>query len=229
MKRFSLPRYARLLPGVMLATALMLVLNGTGLIESGIALAQGAANAVAAESANRDFADSDEQIASAAQADVLTGLARRRTELDAREAQMKIQSDILAATEKRLDAKIAQLKTLQDKIAGLLTTRDDAQKAQIAALVKTYAAMKPANAARIFESLPDSVLVPVAQQMKPDGLSLVMAQMGPEKAKDLTVKLANKLTLPETTETPAPVQTAAAIPAPGAAAAPAAPAPAAKP
>jgi flagellar motility protein MotE (MotC chaperone) len=219
MKIFPLPRIVRLLPGVMLASAVMLVLNGTGLIESGIALAQGAANAAAAAPANRDFADSDEQIASAAQADVLTGLARRRTELDAREAQMKMQSDILAATEKRLDAKIAQLKGLQDKIEGLLVSRDDAQKAQIAALVKTYSAMKPANAARIFEALPENVLVPVAQQMKPDGLSLVLAQMGAEKAKDLTVKLANKLALPETTELAAPVQTAAAAPA-GAATAP---------
>jgi flagellar motility protein MotE (MotC chaperone) len=227
MKR---PRLFRLLPGVMLATAAMLVLNGTGLIESGIALAQGAANQTAPAPANRDYADSDEQIASAAQADVLTSLSRRRTELDAREAQIKLQSDILAATEKRMDAKIAQLKTLEDKIAALLVNRDDAQKAQIAALVKTYAAMKPANAARIFEALPESVLVPVAQQMKPDVLSLVLSQMNPDKAKDLTVKLANKLVLPETTEVPAPVQTAAAAPTPaGTPTAPAAPASAPRP
>jgi flagellar motility protein MotE (MotC chaperone) len=225
MKKFALPRFARLLPGVMLATAVMLVLNGTGLIASGIALAQNAANVAAPETANRDYADSDEQIASAAQADVLTVLGRRRKELDAREAQIKMQADILAATEKRLEAKIVQLKTLEDKIAGLLVNRDEAQKAQIASLVKTYAAMKPANAARIFEALPETVLVPVAQQMKPDVLSLVLAQMGPEKAKDLTVKLANKLALPETTDVPAPVQTAAATPVPP----PAAPVPAAKP
>ena len=236
MKKFALPRFVplrlfRLLPGVMLATAVMLVINGTGLVESGMALAQGAANAAAAPTpSNQDYADNDEQIAPAAQADVLTSLSRRRTELDAREAQLRMQSDILAATEKRLDAKIAQLKTLQDKIAGLLVNLDDSQKAQVAALVKTYAAMKPVNAARIFETMPESVLVPVAQQMKPDVLSLVLSQMNPEKARDLTVKLANKLVLPETTEAaPAPVQTAAAAPASGTAAAPTAPAAAAKP
>jgi flagellar motility protein MotE (MotC chaperone) len=194
----------------MLATAVMLVLNGTGLIQSGIAFAQ---NVAGGAPAGRDFADSDEQIASAAQADVLTSLARRRTELDAREAQIKIQADILAATEKRVDAKIAQLKGLQDKIAALLVNRDDAQKAQIASLVKTYSAMKPADAARIFDALPENVLVPVAQQMKADGLAQVLAKMNAEKAKDLTVKLANKLVLPETTDAPAPVQTAAAAPA----------------
>ena len=94
-----LPRFVRLLPGVMLATALLLVLNGAGLVESAAALAETAANAATATPANRDYADSDEQIASAAQADVLTGLARRSSEIDAREAHMKIQDYILAATE----------------------------------------------------------------------------------------------------------------------------------
>jgi flagellar motility protein MotE (MotC chaperone) len=212
----KLPRFARLLPGVMLATAVMLVLNGTGLVQSAAALAEEAAGAVAETSAraSRDLAEGDEQIASAAQADVLTGLSRRRAELDARESQTKLQTDILAATEKRVDAKIAQLKTLQDRIAALLTNRDEAQKAQVAALVKTYSAMKPADAARIFDMLPEAVQVPVAQQMKSDVLSLLLAKMSAEKAKDLTVKLANRLTLPETTDVPAPVQTAAATPMP---------------
>jgi len=215
---FKLPRFVRLLPGLMAATALMLVLNGTDLLQSAAAIAQETANAAEArpQPANRDFAETDEQIASAAQADVLTGLARRRAELDAREAQIKLQADILAAAEKRVDAKIAQLKTLETRIAGLLKSRDEAEAAQIAALVKTYGAMKPADAARIFDALPDSVLVPVAQAMKPDMLSLVLAKMGAERAKDLTVKLANRLALPETADaanpSSAPVQTAAAAP-----------------
>jgi flagellar motility protein MotE (MotC chaperone) len=209
----KLPRFARLLPGVMLATAVMLVLNGTGIVQGAAALAEEAANAVTAEPAAKpDLAEADTQIASAAQADVLTGLSRRRAELDARESQAKFQGDILAATEKRVDAKIAQLKALQDKIAALLTERDEAQNAQVAALVKTYSAMKPADAARIFDVLPEAVQVPVAQQMKSDVLSLVMARMSAEKARDLTVKLANRLVLPEATDAPAPVQTAAATP-----------------
>ncbi len=224
---FKLPRFARLLPGVMVATALMLVLNGTNLLQGAAAIAQEAAGVAAP--ANRDFAETDEQIASAAQADVLTGLSRRRAELDRNEAAIKLKSDILAAAEKRVDAKIAQLKTLEDRIAGLLKNRDEAQAAQVTALVKTYAAMKPADAARVFDVLPDGVLVPVAQAMKPDGLALVLSKMNAEKARDLTVKLANRLTLPETTDAAAapaapatPVQTAAATPAP--ATAPAAPA-----
>ena len=214
----KLPRFARLLPLVVLAIAALLVLNGTGLFRDGMALAQTAAAALTdqPEPANKDFAEPDQQIASANEADIMTSLSRRRTELDARESQIKLQADILAATEKRVDAKIAQLQALQTKISSLLGDRDDAQKAQIAALVKTYSAMKPASAAKIFETLPDPVLVPVAQQMKSDVMSLVLAQMNSEKATALTVKLADRLTLPETADAPAPA--APAAPAPAAAA-----------
>ena len=69
---------------------------------------------------------------------------------------------MLAATEARVDAKIAQLKSLQSQITALLAQRDAAQEKQVASLVKTYSAMKPKDAARIFDSLPDDVLVPVA-------------------------------------------------------------------
>ena len=105
---------------------------------------------------------------------------------------------MLAATESRVDAKIAQLKDLQGQITALLAQRDAAQEKQVAALVKTYSAMKPKDAARIFNSLDDDVLVPVAQEMKSDVMAPVLAAMNPDAAQKLTLKLANKLALPDT-------------------------------
>ncbi len=90
---------------------------------------------------------------------------RRRKELDAREAVLNTQANMIAAAEQRVDAKIAQLKTLQTQIATLLGQRDEAQKAQIAALVKTYSDHEGRRMPRrIFNTLPDDVLVPVAQR-----------------------------------------------------------------
>jgi flagellar motility protein MotE (MotC chaperone) len=130
--------------------------------------------------------------------DILTNLSKRRSELDAREAQVQAQANILAATEARVDAKIAQLKTMQNQISVLLGQRDAAQEKQLTSLVKTYSAMKPKDAARIFDSLNDQILVPVAAEMKSDVLAPVLAAMSPEQAQKLTVRLANKLTLPDT-------------------------------
>jgi flagellar motility protein MotE (MotC chaperone) len=64
--------------------------------------------------------------------------------------------------------------------------------------------------------------------MKSDQLALVLANMNADNAKALTVKLANKLMLPETTSVPAPAATPIAAAAPAAAGAPAAPASAAQ-
>jgi hypothetical protein len=62
--------------------------------------------------------------------------------------------------------------------------------------------MKPKDAARIFNALSDEVLVPVAAAMKADVLGAILAQMQPEAAQKLTVKLANRLN-PQKIETEA--------------------------
>jgi flagellar motility protein MotE (MotC chaperone) len=226
----KLPRFARLLPSVVLVGTGLLVLNASGLIHdayAGIGSAQSDAMAPPPPPGNKDFANDDGQVASTSEVEVLTSLSKRRGELDARESQLQIQANVLAATEARVDAKIAQLKALQTQINGLLGQRDQAQEKQLGSLVKTYSAMKPKDAARIFDSLDNEVLVPVAQEMKSDVLAPVLAAMNPEQAQKLTVRLANRLTLPDTNAAPAPATPP--IPAPAAAVpAPAKPAQAAK-
>jgi flagellar motility protein MotE (MotC chaperone) len=54
------------------------------------------------------------------------------------------------------------------------------------------------------------VLVPVARDMKSDQLALVLASMNPDNAKALTIKLANRLVLPQATDAAAPAPTTAA-------------------
>jgi len=232
----KMPRLFRLLPGVVLLGTAVLALKSTDLVHG--AYAQPGERATAALTndpipANKDFAGGDDdQVASASEVDVVNSLAKRRRELDARDAQLTIQANMIAATEARVDAKINQLKQLQAQINTLVAQRDEAQKQQIASLVKAYSTMKAKDAARIFDNLPDSVLVPVAHDMKSDILALVLANMNSESAKALTVKLADRLTLPQTNDkAPDPVAAAAAAATPGpqaaAAPAPKAPAPAA--
>ncbi|HJS45775.1 MAG TPA: hypothetical protein VJ753_05175 [Rhizomicrobium sp.] len=232
-------RLTRLLPGVVALGAVVFALKTTNLVHEAYAEAGHQAATLTNDPvpSNKDYAGGeDDSVASASEVDVVNSLSKRRRELDARDSQLTIQANMIAAAEKRVDAKIAQLKQLQAQIAASLVQHDDAQKAQIASLVKTYSTMKAKDAARIFNSLPDEVLVPVAHDMKSDILALVMANMNSESAKDLTVKLANKLALPQTADAVIPAApvapaVAAAAPAPQATAqaAPAAKTPAAEP
>ena len=244
----KLRRFFRLLPGVVVVGASLLVLKTSGLVHEAYAQAGSPATPAPAlpSEPNPDFATGDDQISSAAEVDVLTSLSKRRAELDGREKQLAMQANILAAAEQRVDAKIAQLKQLQQQIGKLLAQRDSAQEDEVKSLVKTYSAMKPKDTARIFNSLSDDVLVPVASEMKSDVLAPVLAGMDSGAAQRLTVKLASRLTIPEITTPPPAAPPVAATPAapgpqsqaaaPGAtasaappAAAPAATAPAAKP
>ena len=57
--------------------------------------------------------------------------------------------------------------------------------------------MKPPEAAKIFETLDQPVLLGVVQRMKPAKTAAIMAQMNPEKAKYITVALTRQDQLPE--------------------------------
>lgn len=209
------PRFIRLLPSVMVLGVVVWGLKAGDLVHEAYAQASGQAAAISGDPvpANKDYAGGEgDQVASASEVDVVNSLSKRRRELDKRESQLNTQANMITAAEQRVDAKIAQLKQLQAQITQLLGQRDEVQKAQVAALVKTYSTMKPKDAARIFNDLPDDVLVPVARDMKSDQLALVLASMNADNAKALTIKLANRLVLPQATP-PAPAAAPAATPA----------------
>ncbi len=214
MKIGNLTRHLRLLPAVMVLGVTLLGLKTTGLVmearaqEAAAPAPQPADAAPSAEAG--DSADDPE--ASSGQVDVLTSLSKRRAELDARERDVEMRENLIKAAEDRVDSKIADLKQLQTQIQALLQQHDDAQQKQIDSLVKTYSSMKPKDAARIFNNLNDDVLLAVASGMKPDVLGAILAQMQPDAAQKLTVKLADKLKLPETAQA-TPAQVAALSPA----------------
>lgn len=212
MKLNFTSRNFRLMPAVIMVGASLFVMKASGLVRQAEAAEAGTPSA--AQSAPVDFAGPSEASASPSEVDILTTLSKRRDEMDARSRDLDMRANLLAATEKRVDDKIAQLKSLQSQLADLLKQRDAAQDAQIQSLVKTYSDKKmQAAAARIFVTLDDDVLIPVAQTMKPDVLAVIMSQMPPDAAQKLTLKLANKLTLPKAAPvTPPAMAPEAAVP-----------------
>jgi flagellar motility protein MotE (MotC chaperone) len=230
--KLRIPSYRlRLIPAVMLLGVALLGIKATGLVMDAQAQDHPSPAPAAPPPQAAPMADpaADDPESSGAQVDVLTSLAKRRTQLDGRERDLDMRENLLAATEKRVDSKIDSLKQLQTQIQALLAQRDAADQKQLDSIVKTYSAMRPKDAARIFNSLNEDVLLAVAGQMKPDVLGAILAGMEPEAAQKLTVKLATRLKLPDVqAQLPAaPAQLASALP-PAGAAVPAAAAPAAE-
>jgi flagellar motility protein MotE (MotC chaperone) len=148
---------------------------------------------------------SDPNAMSAAEIAVLQSLSQRRSELDARQREQEMREQLLAATEKKVNERIGELKALEERIVALLGSREQESEEQITSLVKVYESMKPKDAAKIFEKLEEDVLLSVAQRMKPQKIGAVMAEMDPAQAQALTVQLATRLELPKDVTTAAPI------------------------
>ncbi len=131
-----------------------------------------------------------------AEIDLLQKLAARRAEIERQAEALEERRLLLTAVESRVDGKIEELKALQVMIQELLVQHDEKEEAQFASLVKIYENMKPKDAARILEQLDMVVLLEVIGRMKERKTAPVLAMMDPEKAKAITLELANRRTLP---------------------------------
>ena len=128
--------------------------------------------------------------------ELLQQLAERRRVLDQRAAEIDPRWALLSAAEERVQLKIDELADLQFTIENLLIQHDEQEEAQMQSLVKIYENMKPKDAARIFEELDMVVLLDVVDRMKERKVAPVLAKMNPDRAKSITLELAQRRELP---------------------------------
>ena len=121
---------------------------------------------------------------------VLRSLADRRKALDEREAGVETREQAAAAAEQRIQEQIVELKRVETDVQAILASMETKRDERMTALVKTYEAMKPKDAAEIFDGMDDKVLLDLAKSMKPANLASVMSLMAPKRAEALTRMLA---------------------------------------
>lgn len=138
----------------------------------------------------------DDPAYEASKLEVLSDLAARREEIEKKERAVETQMALLQAAEKELDQKYKELEVLRGQIESLLKTQSEEEKERTQSLVKIYEGMKPKDAARIFNTLDLDILVDVAAKMSERKLSPVLAAMNAERARTLTIMLAEQKQLP---------------------------------
>lgn len=121
---------------------------------------------------------------------LLERLGERRDVIDARMRELEMRERLLDTAEKKLDSRVGDLKDMEAKAGGPAGKQAGEETKAIKNLVIMYEAMKPKDAARVFDRLGLDILVPVVQQMNPRKMSEVLAAMAPERAEKLTVALA---------------------------------------
>jgi len=123
---------------------------------------------------------------------ILERLQERREELDARARELDIRQSLIESAEKRMEAKLQEVRDIESHIKVETKEKDDAEAARLKSLIVMYENMKPRDAAKIFNGLDTSVLIQVASEINPRQMAEILAQMSPDVAQRLTVALADK-------------------------------------
>lgn len=131
------------------------------------------------------------------QIELLQSLAERRRELEERERTLVQREGLLAAAEHRIEQKIGELTGIKTEIEDLIRKYDEQEEEQLSGLVKIYETMKPKDAAKIFDALDMDILLQVIERMKASKTAPVLAAMTPERAKEVTARIAERRKMPD--------------------------------
>lgn len=220
---FGFAERVRLLPVVMLAATMLLTVKlghvvptiGAALAESkggGKATGSNAVKVTPEEIANAKMPErapspsSQQPLAtpapslSQAEIDVLQTLSKRREQLEAeatkRDKDLSLKANLLAATEAKVEERIAELKKIEAQIAALLKKYDEQEEKRLKSLVKIYENMKPKDVVRIFDEMDGAMVLDMIERMKDKQISTILSLMEPAKAKKITQELLTRRPLP---------------------------------
>jgi flagellar motility protein MotE (MotC chaperone) len=136
--------------------------------------------------------DQNPQQVSPSERAILERLQARRQELEARAREIDIRESLLKAAEKRIESKVEELKATEARISTATEQKNEADAARFKGIITMYEAMKPKDAARVFDRLEMSVLFEIASQIAPRKMSDILGLMSPEAAERLTTEMARR-------------------------------------
>jgi len=130
--------------------------------------------------------------------DVLRTLARRRSLLDDRAAEMETREAMALAVEQRLDERIEALRILEVQINSLVGELTEREAEDMDDIVAWYAEMDSGAAAERMEQLSPDYQIQIASRMRPAKFAEIIGEMVIPAAASLTENMANRSSLPQT-------------------------------
>lgn len=140
--------------------------------------------------------DAEPQSFTPSELELLQRLSERRKVIEAQAQELQTREAMLQAAEARIDGKIAELQQLEQTLMELVAEADAQQQEKTQQLVRIYGAMKPKDAARIFNDLDMPILLTVVENMKENKVAPILSQMDAIKATAVTEALSARKRLP---------------------------------
>ncbi len=144
----------------------------------------------------RDYLDAEMEY-SGMRSELFEDLTERRKDIESKERELAMREALLQAAERELEQKFSELEGLKQEIESLLKKQSSEEEERIQSLVKIYEGMKAKDAARIFNTLETEVLLAVIGRMSERKSAPILASMSPERARSITILLAEQKTLPD--------------------------------
>ena len=128
---------------------------------------------------------------------LLQQLRKRRKQIESDKDELPAEKMALESIKQHIDNRLDVLENLQNKLKPQFNNNNQNDGKKILKLVKVYESMKPKEAAKIFNDLQIGVLVEMTLSMKESRLAAILAEMKPEKARELTSILATQSDIAE--------------------------------
>ena len=123
-------------------------------------------------------------------ADYLFKLAERKKELDLREEELNKKASEIVKQKLEIEAKLKQLEESRGKIAGMLKERINSDSQKVDNLVQVYSNMKPIQAAKVFESMDEDLVIEILGRMKKKNAADILNLVKIEKAQKFSERYA---------------------------------------
>jgi flagellar motility protein MotE (MotC chaperone) len=139
---------------------------------------------------SKDIDSKDEKAMAVEDINYLSKLNERKKELDAREEELNRLEAELQAQKIELDKRLKELENMRVKISSMLEERVKADDQKVDTLVQLYTNMKPPQAAKVFETMDEDLVVELLGRMKKKSAADIMNLLKPEKAQIISEKYA---------------------------------------
>ncbi len=141
------------------------------------------------------------RVYSETEVDVLLDLDQQRIEMERRTQALELREKLVDLMEQRLNARVAELKTLQgelEKLLGNVSGKDDKELDQLALI---YGNMKPPVAAGVLNRLDNAIVLDVITRMPAKKSGKIMEAIDPAKARVLSEMMAARTPPPSVSAT----------------------------
>jgi flagellar motility protein MotE (MotC chaperone) len=124
--------------------------------------------------------------------DLARALSEREERLAVQEAALADRSAALALADEAIRTRLVELEAAEAELRKTLALADGAAESDLARLTTVYEAMKPKDAAPLFDAMDGEFAAGFLGRMRPDAAAAIMAGMAPEKAYAVSAILAGR-------------------------------------